>query len=304
MKNTSIRLKILSGVVLINLIGAAIVVVYMHQSYSAGLDDEAQIVITHSIAAWDNMQDLSDAKVSADPAVLATSPDWLNRMKDQSGNDYFLLLEKEKVDPAAYAEAREASGQGNNWDEHDMYVTALSTSDELYTEADFNVPAGDVPETGKLIGIENGSCSKMCHDGMTVEGDYWTVAWSDDSNSRAHGVFPVSDDSGQVVGVVYSIENITRTADMAKDSMVRTVLVILATLLVATLVIGGMLDSLVFKRLAKMITSIEDISMRVAGGDFDAHYEASGSNDEIGKFEKFFSDFIGLVSMTMKSLMK
>lgn len=304
MKKMSIRWKILSGVVLMNLLGAAIVVVYMHQSYSAGLDDEAQIVITHSIAAWENVQDLSADKLSSDPAVLAADPDWLERMKDQTGNDYFLLLDKSVVDPEAYATAREAAGQGNNWDEQETYVVALGTSEALYDDATFNVAPGDVPETGKLIGIENGSCSKMCHNSMTAEGDYWTVAWSDDSTSRAHGVFPVADSEGQVLGAIYSIEDISRTADQAKDSMVKTVIVILATLFVATLVIGGMLDSLVFKRLGSMIKSIEDISMRVAGGDFDAHFEASGSTDEIGQFEKFFADFIGLVSMTMKSLMK
>lgn len=305
MKNMSIRVKILLGVVLINLLGAAAVVVYLHQSYSSGLDDAAFKEITQSQAAWNNIQDLDPVKLSADPSFLAKSPDWLDRMKAQTGMEYFLMLDKSVVDRDAYVKAREAANLGDNWDEQETYVVALSTSDSLYDEAYFTIPAADVPETGKLTGIENGSCTKTCHGNLGVQsGEYWTIAWSDDQESEAHGVSPVSDPEGNIVGVLYSVENITDSANAAKDSMIRTLVVIMITLLVATLVIGGLLDTLVFRRLGRMITSMEDISMRVAGGDFDAHYTPEGRMDEIGKFEQFFAQFMDLVSMTFKSLMK
>jgi len=305
MKNTSIRVKILLGVVLINILGAAAVVVYLHQSYSSGLDDAAFKEIVQSQAAWNNIQDLSPVKVSVDPAYLAQNPDWLERMKAQTGMEYFLLLDKSVTDQAAYVAAREEANLGDNWDEQEVYVTALSTSEDLYDEAYFTIPAADVPETGKLTGIANGSCTKTCHGNLGEKtGEYWTIAWSDNEDSEAHGVSPVSDADGNVLGVLYSIEVITESADAAKDSMIRTLVVIGITLLVATLVIGGLLDTLVFKRLSRMITSMEDISMRVAGGDFDAHYKSEGPDDEIGKFEQFFSQFMDLISMTLKSLMK
>lgn len=304
MKNMSIRWKILSGVVIINLLGALAVVVYEHQSYSSGLDDDAVLELTYSISGWENIQELSPVKLSADPAFIASNPDWLERMKEQAGIDYFLLLDKEAINAEAYAAAREQAGLANNWDEQDTYVVALATDEDMATQYPFNVAAGDVPEMGKLIGIENGACTRTCHGNLTAEGDYWSVAWRDDGLSKAHGVFPVTDAQGAAVGAIYSVQDITPDANDAKSSMLRTLLVIAATLLIATLVIGGMLDALVFKRLERMITSIEDISMRVAGGDFDAHYEPSGSTDEIGKFEKFFAQFIDLVSMTLKSLIK
>jgi HAMP domain-containing protein len=62
------------------------------------------------------------------------------------------------------------------------------------------------------------------------------------------------------------------------------------------------METLVFRRLNKMIESIEDISVRVAGGDFDAHFVADGSMDEIGQFEQFFARFMDLISATLKSL--
>ncbi|MDO9107476.1 MAG: hypothetical protein Q7U89_00580 [Coriobacteriia bacterium] len=305
MKNSPIRFKILLGVVLINILGAAAVVVYLHQSYSSGLDDAAFKEIVQSQAAWNNIQELGTAKLSANPSFLEKSPDWLDRMKAQTGMDYFLLLDKTVVDQAAYVSAREKANLGNNWDEQDQYVVALSTSDALYDAAIFDIPAADVPETGKLTGVENGSCTKTCHGNLGVkDGEYWAIAWSDNELTNAHGVSPVIDAEGRAIGVLYSIENITDPANAAKDSMLLTLVVIGVTLLVATLVIGGLLDTLVFKRLSRMIASMEDISMRVAGGDFDAHFEARGPKDEIGKFEEFFGQFMSLVSMTFKSLMK
>jgi HAMP domain-containing protein len=47
---------------------------------------------------------------------------------------------------------------------------------------------------------------------------------------------------------------------------------------------------------------MEDLSMRVAGGDFCAKYTPDGSNDEIGKFEKFFERFLDLMTSTLRSL--
>jgi HAMP domain-containing protein len=162
--------------------------------------------------------------------------------------------------------------------------------------------AQDVPEIGKIVGIENGSCTALCHKTMTQEGDFWKVAWSDDGNSRAHVVFPVTDKANKQVGVVYSIDNITPQAEDAKSIIYRTMIAIGLTLLIVTLVIGAMLDLWVFKRLNYMISSMEELSMRVAGGDFYAKYTPSGNNDEIGKFEKFFERFLDLMTATLRSL--
>ena len=52
-----------------------------------------------------------------------------------------------------------------------------------------------------------------------------------------------------------------------------------------------------------MISTMEDLSVRVAGGDFSAQYEPDGSNDEIGQFEQFFAKLLNLMSQTLKSAM-
>ena len=63
-----------------------------------------------------------------------------------------------------------------------------------------------------------------------------------------------------------------------------------------------MMDMWVFRRLNNMTAAIEDLSVRVAGGDFDAHFEPDGTDDEIGEFEKFFARFMDMISATFKAL--
>jgi methyl-accepting chemotaxis protein len=162
--------------------------------------------------------------------------------------------------------------------------------------------AQDVPEIGKLVGIENGSCTAVCHRTIKQEGDFWKVSWSEDSNSAAHVVFPVAQKDGKQVGVVYAISNVTQQAESAKTVIYRTMIGIVVTMLVVAFVIAGMLDVLVFKRLNRMIQHMEELSLRVAGGDFDAKYAPSGANDEIGQFEAFFGRFLELMTATLRSL--
>ena len=106
------------------------------------------------------------------------------------------------------------------------------------------------------------------------------------------------------MGVVYVMKDISAAANAARTSQVRTMFVIMFGLVVSTGAIALMLNALIFKRLNRMVASMEDISVRVAGGDFDAHFEPDGSNDEIGSFEQFFARFLDLVSGTLKSLVK
>jgi methyl-accepting chemotaxis protein len=124
-----------------------------------------------------------------------------------------------------------------------------------------------------------------------------------DGSTRAHGVFPITNDAGEPVGVVYGVDNLSKQADDARGSMYGAIAVVAITLLITTFLISGMIDRLVFRRLTRMVTSIEDISVRVAGGDFDAQFEPDGTTDEIGEFEAFFAQFMELVSSTLRSLM-
>ncbi len=304
MKNMSIRVRILALVVLVNVIGMMVAMIYLHESYSGGLDVTAAKSTRVSLGAWDEISSQSaegSANATAEGFVTSGLP-ILEAMKKISGAEYGLLIDKTALNQAAYKAAMEAAGRPNGWEERDTYVLVASTDEALSQKMQIKATPDSVPEIGKAVGIENGACSQTCHEGVKAQGDFWGVSWSTDSRSRAHAAFPVSDGKGKPVGLVYTIDDISSQADAARGSMMNELLVITITLLVATLAIGGMLDALVFKRLTRMIVSMEDLSVRVAGGDFGAHFEADKSNDEIGKFEQFFAKFMDLMTATIRSL--
>lgn len=301
MKNMSIRTRILAGVVAVNLLGTIVAMVYLHQSYSASVEVNAARAVVVSANAFEQVQ--ADKRIDPlkDSAGVSTV---LERMKAITGGEYVFMLDKTATDEQAYGTLREAANLPNNWSERDTYVLLGATDEATADKALFEVPSGDVPEMGKTVGVENGACSETCHNGITAEGDYWGVAWSTDSKSRAHAVFPVVNGTGEPIGVVYGVNDISVQADQARSSMMRTLLVIALTLFVATLTIGGMIDALVFKRMNRMMVAIEDVSVRVAGGDFDAQFTPDMSSDEIGQFEQFFANVLDLMTGTIKTLVE
>lgn len=303
MKNVSIRTKIMIGVFLVNFVGMVVVMVYLHQSYSGGLDVEAQRSVTIAVNAWNGLSEVAQDEFG--PVTSRESAlKYVEALNNITGDNYGLLLDKTAITREEYAKQLEAANIPDNWDERETYVMLATTDEALAESMQLNAAPDSVPEIGKLVGVENGACSKMCHGAMTGSGDFWKVRWSKDSSSRAHTVFPIVDNAGKPIGIVYSIQDISKEADAARESQVRTMIVISVGLLIATILIGWMLNAFVFRRLNKMIITMEDISVRVAGGDFGARFIPDGSSDEIGKFEQFFARFMDLMSGTLQSLVK
>ena len=303
-RQISIRTKILTLVVGLNLLGAALVIVYLHQSFSGGLDVWAQESLDVGMSSWNEASRIA-ANEYGDFTVPANAQKYLDALKGISQADYGLLMDKSAVNQKVYTANLEAAGKPSNWEERDDFVLIANTDEALAEGMQLKTTAAaDLPEIGKIVGIENGSCTGMCHKTIQKPGDFWKVKWSDDGNSRAHVVFPVTDKTGNQTGVVYSIEDVTPQAETAKSSIYRSMTVIGIMLLVLTLVIGGMLDVLIFRRINQMVASMENFSVRVAGGDFDAKYTPSGHNDEIGRFESFFERFLDLVTGTLRSLIE
>jgi HAMP domain-containing protein len=299
--NYSIRFKLLLGVVLMNLLGGVVTMVYLHQSYSGGVAADATRSLVRQNAAWLAMQKYGGDKlgVLTDPKAAAA---YVGEMKKITGAEYALLVEKSALNPETYARQRMAAGLPDNYNEAGTYVQVAITDSWSSKDFQFNPKPNTVPERGKLIGVKNGACSKLCHGTVKGRGDYWGVTWSEKPGiTEAHGVVPISLDN-KPIGVLYSIQNFSEQADAARASIIRTIVVIGLTLLLATLGIGWMIDMWVFRRLHRMTAAIEDLSVRVAGGDFESHFVPDGTSDEIGTFETFFARFMDLISATLKSL--
>lgn len=303
MRNWSIRTRIILGIVAVNLLGLTTVMIYLHESYSGGLDVTEQKSATLAVAAWDTLTQVSDDSMG-DPTTREGAANHVEALKAITGAEYGVLIDKSVLDEAAYGTELTAAGQPNNWSERDTYVLLAATSESAAEDMQMSAAPGEIPEIGKIVGVENGACSQMCHDNVEGEGDFWAVRWSKDDKSRGHIVFPINDSAGKAIGIVYALDDISDAANSAKTSMMTTAYVIGGGLIAATVMVILLLNALVFKRLDRMMEHMQDISIRVAGGDFNAHFEPDTSTDEIGRFEQFFARFLDLVTGTLKSLVK
>lgn len=283
-KKTSIRFRILSIVLALNLAAAGFVVVFLHQSYAGGLDDWAQNTLQKSMGTLSTLSDVKDPVRTAETLKTAT------------GSEYALLYDKEAATNAGVVLPDTAEDMGD-------YVVGTTTEGFPGVEilSTFNVAPADVTE--KVVGVENGACSAACHKSMSAEGAYWVIRFNENGNSFVHTVVPIMV-GDQVVGTAYAIEDVTAKADAARDSVYRAMAVIVVALLITTFAVLAMLNTLIFNRLDALTKSIEQISLTVAGGDFNAKYEPSGKNDEIGQFENFFAKFITVIESTLNALMK
>jgi len=197
-------------------------------------------------------------------------------MKQQTGDELAMVLLKDKLGEEEWATMREAQGLDNNWDEDETLVLADTTSDQVELD-DMLMAVEDLDENGTVFGEE-------------VE----------EGGTFVRGAFPVVDVTGERVGAVIVEHNIDELAAEMDQAQTNAVLVLTVTGLTLLIVLILLLNSLVFKRLDRMVANMEDASLRLAGGDFTEVEFAVSGNDEIGKFEKFFANFLNLMRSSMK----
>jgi HAMP domain-containing protein len=204
---------------------------------------------------------------------------FLGRMKQETGNDFGLVVEKRYLDEKAWASAR--GSRRDNWNDDPQVVAIESTSADapvLGTSADVQ----NIPDDGRYL--------------STVEvGDKMFV----------RGVVPVRDVEGHKVGGLFVLHDVTAVRDAARSDRNREILVTTLAALVVLGVIIGLVELFVLRRLDAMSKAMEDASMRLAGGDYDVGASVPTTyNDEIGKFEKFLGNFLGTIGATLREMEK
>lgn len=203
---------------------------------------------------------------------------FLEQIREQTGDDVALLLLKERMDAAAWAEYRAGKGLEDNWNENEQFVVASASSDRVAADAisaDADIAA--LAQAGETFdNVEEGG------------------------TAIARGMFPVRDAAGETIGAVYVRHDITQTAAALRTERLTVLGFVLGMMFLVTVVILLLMDRLVFNRLNGMIEGMQEMSTRLAGGDFDVHYTGAGSSDEIGRFEEFFARFIDMVGGTFK----
>lgn len=206
---------------------------------------------------------------------------FLEEMRAETGDEYGIVVEKSYLDRDMWASVAEVQGRDDRWDDHPNNLVVDSTSDDILV----NQYAGDVdaiPEAGIVLeSVQRGD------------------------STLVHGVVPLKDASGEEVGGILVLKDVTgvvsRLDDLRSASWGISLLVGVAA--VGILLIT--LNRLVFARLERVMTRLEDISTRLLGGDFEVEGNITpGSRDEIGDFEEYFGRFIGVCADALRRTLR
>ncbi len=200
---------------------------------------------------------------------------FLGRMKQQTGNDFAMFISKKLIDASEWARTRGATRNG--WSDFPDVVVVNTTTQEPMVDA--------AAVTGG--GAEGRTLDELSRDGAVF----------------ARAVFPVRDSGGNVVGGLVVRHDISGLYAAMWQGLLQAIAFFVALAVVASLLAYLLVDRMIFRRLRAMMATMEDASMRLAGGDYSvAGTVKASSDDEIGKFEGFFGNFLGLVGNTLRGL--
>jgi HAMP domain-containing protein len=209
---------------------------------------------------------------------------FLGRLKRQTGDDYAMLVAKRDVagrpllEREAWRAMKAQQGRPDDWEAVSDFVVADDTAGDVAAFAGARV--GGLKPGGQLLAeVERGP------------------------QTFARGLVPLTDAAGSQVGSVVVLHDITQL----HDSMLRArsgILVTLAAVAVLmTLLMLALVQRLVFARLDRMTSTMEDLGARLAGGEYDVGRLApTGPKDEIGRFEEFFASFLVVIGGLVKEL--
>ncbi|MGA3049651.1 MAG: cache domain-containing protein [Terracidiphilus sp.] len=187
---------------------------------------------------------------------------FIHTMKNQTGNDYGLLLSKKFVDKQFWADSSATWKRRDNWNDNANFVVADKT-----TEND-----GIIKFSGDLATVPD--------QGMVLE------RFRDGDSVFVRGIFPIRDAAGNAAGAMFVVRDISASYVAMRQTENILVLVIIVCLLFGMTLVLLLLHRLVFARLKHIIK----VATRVVGGDFESEIKVT-SNDEVGQLEQLFEQF-------------
>ena len=187
---------------------------------------------------------------------------FLETMKNLSGNEFGLVVEKSAMNHEQWSATRTHLGERDNWDDMPTLLLVQNTSGDAGMFQHGGTIA-DLPDKGKPLGI-------------LKKGD----------RIYLRGAFPIPDMSGRKIGAVFVLKDVTSLANQLNASRRNAVLLMAGLMLVLAAVLIGVFQYLVVRRLDRMTA----VATRVVGGEFDLKV-VPAAKDEIGAFETLFEQF-------------
>ncbi len=187
---------------------------------------------------------------------------FIHAMKNQTGDDYGLLLSKKFMDRQFWADSTATWKRRDNWNDNPEFVVADKTTatDSIIR---FQEDLAAVPAQGKVL--------ERFHDGNSV---------------FVRGLFPIRDAAGNTVGAMFVVRDISGVYAAMRHTQNILVLLTVISLTLGILLVLTLLNRLIFRRLQHIVA----VATRVVGGDYKSEIRV-GSDDEIGQFEQLFEQF-------------
>jgi hypothetical protein len=218
---------------------------------------------------------LADGKVIGYIELGEGIEHYLGRMKAQTDNDFAMFIAKKFIDAGEWARTR--GSERNSWDDWADVVVVNSTTQDPIVDAAAVAGSG---AAGQLLGEDRRASSVF-----------------------VRGVVPVRDASGVVVGGLVVRHDVTALENGMRGSLLLALALLVGLALLASALVYLLVERLIFGRLRRMMGAMEDLSLRLAGGDYGVgRAVVPTSDDELGRFEKFFGEFLRLVANTLRSL--
>jgi hypothetical protein len=204
--------------------------------------------------------------------------DLVDGISRQTGDGYAMFLDKSLLDREAWARSRQESGLDDGWDERVDTVLVASTFDDTSLIDSLGIDA--IPDETRILGVVN------------REGSVY-----------AEGIFPLRDVSGQAVGAVLVLHDITTISESMRATQVALLIAVLALALVGATTVALSLDRMVFRRLDEAVRIAEDLSMAAVSGERlpEVPYRVRAVDDEIGRFEHFLEEYARTVQAALAS---
>jgi HAMP domain-containing protein len=196
------------------------------------------------------------------------------RLKQQTGDDYGLMIEKVFVDRSSWARTRE--GKRNNWDDRARSLMVNATvADER--ELVFDGDMSSVPDAGLYLDEDQ-------HDAKVV----------------VRGLVPVKDAAGRRVGGLFVLHDIS-ALHASMDHALRSLYGVLAVLAaVLTFFLVTLVNGVVLRRLARMAHELDVVAGRFAVGDHDVRVPRPTGDDEVGRLEAAQGAFVSRMIELLK----
>jgi methyl-accepting chemotaxis protein len=187
---------------------------------------------------------------------------FIQTMKNQTGNEYELLLNKKFVDRKFWADSSANLKRRDDWDDNSNFVVAARTTsnDNILR---FTGDLASVPDQGMVL--------EQFHDGDSI---------------FVRGIFPIRDAAGNLAGAMFIVRDISGVYATMRRTQNILLVATVVSLSLGILFLLTLLNRVIFKRLQHIIK----VATRVVGGDFESTIKVS-SDDEVGKLEELFEQF-------------